>query len=115
MPIFEYECPNCKFHNEFLFFDSDKIRYRKCELCDTMIDLWGKKVPCATSFKIKGLRAANGYGLKFQDSYGVNKVDGAENGYSFTGKDGKCIDHNQGSQNRKAEDSRTMAERKESK
>ena len=113
MPIFEYECPNCKFHNEFLFFDSDKIRYRKCNMCDAAIDLRDHTLPGASCIKIKGLRAANGYGLKFQDSYGVNKVDGSENGYSFTGKDGKCVDHNQGDQNRKAEDSRTMVERAE--
>ena len=96
MPINDYKCDMCGHVNEYLVFPSDTDTMRQCEECDYEIDLsMQEPIPAAVAFKIKGLRASNGYGLKFQDSYGVNKVDGRETGYSFTGKGG-MTDHNQG-------------------
>ena len=99
MPIFDYECPTCGHVNEFLVFDTDEYQDRPCENCACPIWLErDKKLPGAPSFKIKGLRAANGYGLKFQDSYGVSKTDGHESGYSFTSNKAETSDYNQGQQ-----------------
>ncbi len=103
MPINDYECRECGLLNEFLTFPSDTPEdlIRECEECGERIDLNEEEpTPSAAAFKIKGLRAANGYGLKFMDTYGTSKTDGHESGYSFTGKGGTA-DHNQG-QERKA-------------
>ncbi len=95
MPIFEYECPNCKFKNEVLIMSDDRQpRGCQCSRCKALIDTSPKKrLPGAASFKIKGMRAANSYGLKSIDTYGRDEMTGEESGYSFTGKGG-TLDHN---------------------
>ena len=96
MPIFDFKCMHCGATNEVLMFGTKKDpMIKKCEACGEQMPL-DDKLPGAASFKIKGLRAANGYGLKFQDSYGVSKTDGHESGYSFTSNKGEVVDHNQG-------------------
>lgn len=104
MPIFEYECPNCGTSIDVLIIENSNKNPKilPCKNCGCYIDLINSKpLPGAPSFKIKGLRAANGYGLKFQDTYGVSKTDGHESGYSFTSNKAETSDHNQG-QERKA-------------
>lgn len=97
MPIFEYECPECKTKFDVLLFGTHKDPgMKKCVGCGQYIILSEEnRLPGAPSFKIKGMRAANGYGLKSIDTYGVDQVSGKESGYSFTGKGG-TRDHNQG-------------------
>jgi len=97
MPLFDYQCPKCKFINEVLVI-KEQPRMAWCKLCDTPINTRVAKgrIPGAPSFKIKGMRAANGYGLKFMDTYGKSKTDGHESGYSFTSNKGTVVDHNQG-------------------
>ena len=69
----------------------------KCPHCDEQTPLnENDRSPGAPSFKIKGMRAANGYGLKSIDTYGVNKETGKETGYSFTSNKAETTDHNQG-------------------
>lgn len=98
MPIFDYKCPNCGFINELLIVSKDRQpRGCQCVACKALINTEpGNRLPGAPSFKIKGLRAANGYGLKFVDSYGKSKTDGHESGYSFTSNKAETTDHNQG-------------------
>ena len=55
-----------------------------------------KVIDGAPSFKIKGMRAANGYGLKFIDTPGVDKITGKETGHSFTSNRAQTTDNNQG-------------------
>ncbi len=95
MPIFDYECPKCGTVNEMLITATDRQpRGMQCSACKALIDTSpAKRLPGAAAFKIKGMRAANGYGLKSIDTYGVDGVTGEESGYSFTGKGG-TTDHN---------------------
>ena len=97
MPIFDFKCSACGCINEVLILAEDAgSRIMECPECKHYIEyILGDNLPGAPSFKIKGLRAANGYGLKFQDSYGKSKTDGHESGYSYTSKAG-TVDHNQG-------------------
>ncbi len=99
MPLLDYQCPDCDTINEVLLIGESRKNPKiiKCKGCNTLIDLaLGKLLPGSPSFKIKGMRAANGYGLKFQDTYGKSKTDGHESGYSFTSNKGVVVDHNQG-------------------
>lgn len=96
MPIYDYKCMHCEGVFEVLMFGTKKDpKLKKCPHCHEYAPL-DNQVPGAPSFKIKGMRAANGYGVKSVDTYGVNKVDGRETGYSFTSNKGETTDHNQG-------------------
>jgi len=81
MPIFTFECEICGVAMEELC-DADAVI--TCPSCNaTMNKLMG-----APSFRMTGLRAANGYGLKSIDTYGQCQVTGIESGYSYTDKRG---------------------------
>lgn len=99
MPIFDIICPACQtmIKDKIIFpNDAESDRIFECPECKHYIDpVFSDKAPGAPSFKIKGLRAANGYGLKFMDTYGKSKIDDHESGYSYTSKAG-TVDHNQG-------------------
>lgn len=93
MPLYQYQCANCGLEQERLVFASDSTG-PMCEQCATQLTD-EMKLPTSASFKIKGLRASNGYGLKFQDTPGRSKVDDFETGYSFhSTKDPAGVDRN---------------------
>lgn len=102
MPIFDFVCMHCGSTNEVLLIgDSEKNpKIKVCETCGEHMPL-DRKLPGAPSFRVKGLRAANGYGLKFTDSYGKSNTDGHESGYSYTSNKAETVDHNQGQKERK--------------
>jgi putative FmdB family regulatory protein len=90
MPIYEYHCSCCNNFFEALVGLTDISQ--PCPSCGKT----SRKIPSVSSFKIKGLRAANGYGLKFLDSYGKDR-NGEEVGYSFhSNKSDTIVDHNMG-------------------
>jgi len=90
MPMFDYVCENCGTKDrDALVHDANEV-YR-CRLCWSPM----KKLPSAVSFKMKGLRAANGYGSAFIDTPGTSR-DGQETGFSFSSNRGGTIDHNLG-------------------
>lgn len=88
MPLFDYRCDRCGYQEEILVDHSD--RPVMCPECARELMT---KTPPAVSFKIKGLRASNGYGLKFEDTYGKSPVNGKETGCSFTSNRGGTVDH----------------------
>ena len=96
MPIFDYQCPHCKCTSEYLVPNSE---YRVHCFNPSCIKEFGVtacfKLPSNPSIKIKGARAANGYGLKFEDSYGRSPVNDTETGCSFSSnRGGPVLDHN---------------------
>jgi putative FmdB family regulatory protein len=91
MPLFDYECTSCG-HVQELLVPSNLDTDIPCSKCGAQ----SKKLPSVASFKIKGLRAANGYGLKFMDTPGKDAKTQEESGYSYTSTKGNTIDHNQG-------------------
>ena len=98
MPIFDYKCSNCDTIFDVILFGTKKDPgLKKCPGCGMYTVLSEKnRLIGAPSFKIKGMRATNGYGLKSVDTYGVNPVTGKESGYSFTSNKAGTADHNQG-------------------
>jgi putative FmdB family regulatory protein len=90
MPLFDYRCPLCD-HQEFNTLVSKHDETVVCPVCHVPMT----KLMAAASFKIKGFRAANGYGMKFIDTYGKSPVNGTETGCSFTSNRGATLDHNQ--------------------
>jgi len=96
MPIFNFKCMHCEGVFDVIMFGTSKDPLiKKCPHCGEYTPL-DHKVPGAPSFKIKGMRAANGYGLKSIDTYGVDQITGKESGYSFTSNKAQTSDHNQG-------------------
>ena len=90
MPLFDYRCPDCDYKAEYLVPDTESPV--SCPDCCTLM----LKLPPTCSFKIKGLRAANGYGLKFMDTYGKSPVTDKETGATFNSNRGMVVDHNFG-------------------
>jgi len=88
MPLYDYKCGSCGETFEGLYKFKDDVPCRKCGAMT-------KKLPTVASFKITGLRAANGYGLKYIDSPGCNPVTGETSGHSFSSSkvDVVPIDH----------------------
>jgi len=88
MPLYDYECGSCKNVFEGLYKFNEAVPCNKCGAMTT-------KLPTVASFKITGLRAANGYGLRYIDSPGRNPVTGETSGHSFSssGVDTVPIDH----------------------
>ena len=96
MPIFNYVCIHCgKVFDVLIMKSTSDPLIKKCPHCGEYAPL-DNKVPGSPSFKIKGMRAANGYGLKSIDTYGVDQVTGKESGYSFTSNKAQTSDHNLG-------------------
>lgn len=89
MPLFDYRCPTCDHQEEVLVLNPEPVY---CKVCHCLMG----KLPSSCSFKIKGLRAANGYGLKSIDTYGKSPVTDKETGCSFTSNRGGTVDHKQG-------------------
>jgi putative FmdB family regulatory protein len=81
MPLFDYECTSCQEVSEQM--QSGDCEVSVCSKCGAS----ARKLPSCASIKIKGLRAANGYGLKFIDTPGKSKITGEESGYSYNGQD----------------------------
>lgn len=100
MPIFDYQCSNCGTVFDVLLFGTKKDpQMHQCSNCDQYTILSEENrlgITGAPSFKIKGMRAANGYGLKSIDTYGVDQITGKESGYSFTSNKAQTEDHNLG-------------------
>ena len=86
MPLFDYQCPNCGSIREYLVVRESDQAY----CCGDTVCV---KLPGAASFKIKGARAANSYGLKYEDTYGCSPVTGEETGCSFSSNRGGTIEH----------------------
>ena len=86
MPLFDYQCPNCGSIREYLVVRESDQAY----CCGGTVCV---KLPGAASFKIKGARAANSYGLKYEDTYGCSPVTGEETGCSFSSNRGGTIEH----------------------
>jgi putative FmdB family regulatory protein len=85
MPLYDYNCPACKHTFEGLHKYEEDI---PCEKCGAQT-IKGVGHPC---FKIVGLRAANGYGLKYIDTPG--RIEGElSHGYSFTSNKGGTNEH----------------------
>lgn len=87
MPIYQYECGSCHHSFEGLYKYEEDV---PCNACGAMTT----KVPTSAQFKIRGFRAANGYGGKFIDTPGVDQYTGRETGHSFSNDRGADIDHN---------------------
>lgn len=90
MPLYDFRCPNCQRVGERLVRDANV--QVTCLWCDEHPVM--ERLLSAPSFKIKGLRAANGYGLKFMDTYGKSPVNGKETGCTFNSNRGSVVDHN---------------------
>lgn len=95
MPLFEYKCERCGHQEELLVLGREGEEVM-CPKCPKALHVYMEKVPSSCSFKIKGLRAANGYGLKSIDTYGKSPVTDKETGCSFTSNRGGTVDHKQG-------------------
>ena len=93
MPIYEYTCNQCNHTFERLIItDADREAMVVCPNCEESDAHQNTNAP---SFKIKGLRAANGYGLKFVDTPGKDVVTGDEHGHSFhSDRSDKPVDSN---------------------
>lgn len=93
MPIFDYECPVCKETSEYLVPDSDYQVHCFNPKCPG-VDVIMTRLPGAPSFKIKGARATNSYGVKFEDTYGKSPVNDKETGCAFVSNRGFTAEHN---------------------
>jgi putative FmdB family regulatory protein len=94
MPLYDFRCPRCRHEEERLVRDSEvQIECPQCLATDDL-GISMDKLIAAPSFQIKGLRAANGYGLKFMDTYGKSPVNGKETGCTFNSNRGSVVDHN---------------------
>lgn len=92
MPLYDYQCPACGERAEYLVPDAEHKVHCFSPDCRGK-DILMVRLIAAPSFKIKGSRASNGYGLKFEDTYGKSPVTGKETGCSFTSNRGGTIDH----------------------
>lgn len=94
MPIYDFQCPKCGNTAEYLVVGfEDKVHCFQPECIQKNGDTLCIKLPGAPSVKIKGPRAANGYGLKYEDTYGKSPVNGKETGCSFTSNRGFTLEH----------------------
>lgn len=88
MPLYDYECPACLHTFEGLYKFEDDVPCRNC-------GAQTYKLPTIASFKIKGFRAASGYGLNFIDTPSRNRETNETSGHTFSSSkvETKAIDH----------------------